>query len=450
MGFGQLIAELGMNISPFRRSLDTAAVHANKFGRDAGNAVRSHFGRALAGAFSGAAVVGGLQAGLQRVINRAVEIGQLSKQFGVTTDQLQNLQQAALDEGLAEGTLLEIIEKINMARKSALSGNMEHRRAFAELGITVEQANDALLSDYDILRKITQHLETDATPAARAFFKAIAGERAGQAIPALMRLKNEFNPIPKESVQQIMEAKRALDDLERTAMKLAAGPLGAAAGTVNDDNPLLARLAQFGLLSLAPASGWRSMDLSKVISRYLANKNRPAPLPGDDSFIGPSSASAAELYEDALKKAKANDILEARKSLEEALAKIEFDKLDRAGQMLALEEKINRLKSEGAKLFEAGDEAGSLRIQQQMAETEQQLYNLQNQKGAGKDQSPGLNQFPADEQIRYGNFLGSTPGEGIEREVRTLRQVIDEHLREIRQNTRNTAEGVRDGGSVVP
>jgi hypothetical protein len=349
MSFGALIAELGLNTAPFRRGLDASKVYANKFASDAGSSLKSKFAGAFAGAFTGGAVVSGIQNAIQGIIGKAVEVKQLSREFSVTTDEIQMMQRAARKGGSDFSVFGAAIEKINSTRKDAAEGNKDLRETYSALGVSLNDLQDPLLRDYDIFLKVAEAVKNNATPAFRAFFKELAGKRAAEIIPVLGKLNDEFHGINKDTINSIIDAKKALSDLEMQATRMAAGPASSLAGVLNDERPLWARYLQ----GLAASQGGAGFTISRAIGAYFENQGKPGPLPGDENFIGPMP-DPGKLYKDQIAAQQKIDLLKAQVDLKEAIRKIDFDSLSAQAKELALQERITDLKKEAHDLRENG------------------------------------------------------------------------------------------------
>src|SRR4051812_2007348 len=130
MGFMSLIAELGLNWSPFKREFAAAQQYANTTAKGIG----AELVGALKGPLAATALIAGTKKAFGDVIERAVELKQQSKLFGVGTDEIQLLDKAAKKVGLSFEDLGMSFGKFSNARKEAAEGNKDLRKSFAAVG----------------------------------------------------------------------------------------------------------------------------------------------------------------------------------------------------------------------------------------------------------------------------------------------------------------------------
>jgi hypothetical protein len=88
------------------------------------------------------------------VVENAGHIKDLSEQFGITTDEVQRLQNAAADVGLTFDDMGTAILKLGSARKDAAQGNQELIATFAQFGITMADLQNPTQRNLDLLMKM--------------------------------------------------------------------------------------------------------------------------------------------------------------------------------------------------------------------------------------------------------------------------------------------------------
>lgn len=186
-----LLAKLGLDISPFTRGLNAAESAgkrtANVFARSIGPSIKEGlFGALSAGAFVG---------GAKQIIDYAGRVNDLSEQFGIAREEIQTLASAAEDSGLEFERLGGALDKIGQSRRDAAEGNAKLREEFAKFGISLADLNDPARSNLDLLKQIGGALATmTPTAAIRESFGELAGEK-GQRLLELVKTLKELKPV---------------------------------------------------------------------------------------------------------------------------------------------------------------------------------------------------------------------------------------------------------------
>lgn len=149
MALLSLIGRIGLDTSSFEGGLKRVESAAGQ------TAVNLHqkLGATLAGIFSVAAV----QQMVERVHDLQTEIGQLSKQYSLTTDEVQLLTKAAGRLHMEFGDVAGAIERVNKLRSEAAQGGTVGQRAadtFNKLGVTDRDIVDQSKSVVDLLMQI--------------------------------------------------------------------------------------------------------------------------------------------------------------------------------------------------------------------------------------------------------------------------------------------------------
>jgi len=214
---------VGVRNAAFKSGLEEVRGAARQFSGD------------IKGMFAGAFATGAIIAGIQGVINKADEIGDLATQFRVSSEELQRLGMAAELSGTSMETVARSMNKMRLAQANAVNGNEELRATFAAMGISVEQL--AGMGTEELYYRVadavagasgeTQKLEIAST---------IFGQRlAGELIPMLeqggdrMReLGGSAAVLSEEMVGNLSQAKDEITKLQQTLTVA----LGTVIGTV--------------------------------------------------------------------------------------------------------------------------------------------------------------------------------------------------------------------------
>lgn len=169
MALLSLVAKLGLNTTGFDQGLSKAGKQASAFG--------SGLKTVLAGAFSVAAITGFVK-GIADTVGR---IKDLSEQFGVTTDEVQNIDYAMKQSGMSFEDFGAAMNKLGPARREAATGNQELADTFAKFGVSAEDLQNPLLSNKDILMKVAEAMRgTNVTAADQAAIMDLLGPKAAR------------------------------------------------------------------------------------------------------------------------------------------------------------------------------------------------------------------------------------------------------------------------------
>lgn len=186
-----LLAKLGLDISPFRRGLNAAEAAgkrtADVFARDIGPSLKE----GLLGAVS----TGALLAGGRQLLDYAGKINDLSEQFGLSREAIQTLQGAAEDSGIEFERLGGALDKIGNSRRAAAEGNAQLREEFARFGVTLADLQNPAKTNLDLLKQIGGALATmTPTAAIRESFGELVGEK-GQRLLEIVKTLKELKPV---------------------------------------------------------------------------------------------------------------------------------------------------------------------------------------------------------------------------------------------------------------
>ncbi len=169
MALLSLVAKLGLDKTGFEQGLSKATQQASRFG--------SNLKATLAGAFGAGAMVA-FAKGIADTVGR---IKDLSEQFGVTTDEVQNIDYAMKQSGMSFEDFGAAMNKLGPARREAALGNEELRETFRKFGVSAEDLQDPLLSNKDILIKVAEAMRgTNVTAAEQAAIMDLLGTKAAK------------------------------------------------------------------------------------------------------------------------------------------------------------------------------------------------------------------------------------------------------------------------------
>jgi hypothetical protein len=123
---------------------------AQSVGEKFGNSFKSAVTSKLAGALSVAAVT----AFASSVAKAADDIGDLSEQLNVNTDNIQRLQILASETGVSFEQFASILEKTAKARIEATSGDEAQIKRMATLGVSLSDLNNIQIENFDLSQKL--------------------------------------------------------------------------------------------------------------------------------------------------------------------------------------------------------------------------------------------------------------------------------------------------------
>lgn len=217
MALLSLVAKLGLDSTGFQQGINNASKQASQFG--------SSLKATLAAAFSVAAV-GAFVRNLGEAVGR---IKDLSEQFGVTTTEIQNVDFALKQSGMAFEDFGQAMSKMGQARRDAVEGNMELRATFEKYGLTVEKLNNPQLRSFDLLMMMSEAMSgMNITAREQVEIQDILGPRAAKLANILGSLSTTKPPeiFKDEDIERIDKAGKSLDKVYTTIQKMAAGPIG--------------------------------------------------------------------------------------------------------------------------------------------------------------------------------------------------------------------------------
>ena len=207
MALLSLVAKLGLDSTGFQQGINKASKQASQFG--------SSLKATLAAAFSVAAV-GAFVRNLGEAVGR---IKDLSEQFGVTTTEIQNVDFALKQGGMAFEDFGQAMSKMGQARRDAVEGNMELRATFEKYGLTVEKLNNPQLRSFDLLMMMSEAMSgMNITAREQVEIQDILGPRAAKLANILGSLSTTKPPdiFKDEDIERIDKAGKSLEKVYST------------------------------------------------------------------------------------------------------------------------------------------------------------------------------------------------------------------------------------------
>jgi len=206
MGILSMLVKLGIDSTQFEIGIKRAQSIGERFGSSFKSAITSR----LSGALSIAAVTGFAHS----VAQAADNVGELSEQLNISTDDVQRFQMAAKLYGVKFESVANAITRINDARTSALSGDKAQLSAFNKLGISVSDLTDASLGSEQVLVRIGTVLNANRNNAELMAAAAdLLGLKLTKAAMAAGTIK-DLGPIDLFKAEDIKQIERFNDEMD--------------------------------------------------------------------------------------------------------------------------------------------------------------------------------------------------------------------------------------------
>jgi len=210
MGSFSLLAKLGLDTSSFESGAKRAESATAKLGKD----IKTKLGAALA--------LSQIVSFAKSVINLADEIGDLSEQMNISTDDVQRLQVVAGETGVKFETISKGLVNLGQARLKAVEGAGKERMAFELLGMSLDEVNNANIDNIATAQKLQMAYEASGKSAgSQAAMIEIFGVKAFQAALALNALK-ELGPISLISGDDLKKLGKVNDEFDSIKRQLEA------------------------------------------------------------------------------------------------------------------------------------------------------------------------------------------------------------------------------------
>lgn len=137
---------------------------------------------------------------IKSVANTADELAKLSARTGVAVEDLSRLQFAAGLSGVSNQALTASIERLSRGMADAAAGTGEAGKAFAAMGIEVQNQDGSLKSQRDVLEEVAERFASYADGAEKsALAQQIFGRSGAQLIPLLNSGARGLKDMAKES-----------------------------------------------------------------------------------------------------------------------------------------------------------------------------------------------------------------------------------------------------------
>lgn len=219
MGLDNLLVQLGVNTKAYDAGLARAQKTAEGFGKNLKGQLAAAFGTAAIAAW------------VKHVADAVGKWKDVSEQFGISTDQAQQLEEQAKKSGLALEDVTGALAKMNQARRAALEGDEKSVRAFNMLGVSLRDLGSSK-SGIDLLKQMgvsVRILGIDGPKAAAMM--DILGKQGKRFQGVLMDINNTgVNLITEEHIQRIDEMLKLLESIKMTALAITATAIGKALG----------------------------------------------------------------------------------------------------------------------------------------------------------------------------------------------------------------------------
>lgn len=453
MGFMSLIAELGLNWSPFKQGFDRAGAYANHTAKGIGAEVLNM----VKGPLAATAILAGTKRAFSAVVDRARELKEQSKLFGVGTDDIQILDKAAKRVGLSFEDLGMSFGKFSNARKEAAEGNKNLRKSFDALGYSLADVKDPLKEDGKMLLELMRAAGKMSGQAQRAALSDIFGSRtAFKMIAVAKELQDTKLPMfamKSDDIDKIARMEKAFKRLGSSFKTIMAAPLAEFGDNAADilEGKLIrgvSRLAKKGIFGSTMQGAGFAADFA--LTRYDAMH---------DLMGGPALKRALETaqrklaekgYRDDKAEEDAKKIREAMHEYQNAQdALIYAHDTPDSGKVQFLQDKIARLNAEALgfdKGTETEDKLKAIERRKEILGVKGELEAFRQSRG---DQVLGAfrSSFQAarsnDPLVQYGNLIGSDPSHDLIGALTDVKYVLE-------RIERNTQTAKNLGNKLFP
>ena len=210
MGILSMLVKLGIDSTQFEMGIKRAQSVGDKFGNSFKSAVSSR----LAGALSVAAVT----AFAHSVAKAADDIGDLSAQLNVSTDDIQRLQILASETGVSFEQFASILEKTAKARIEATSGDEDQIKRMAALGVSLSDLNNIQIENFDLSKKlVAAYKESGQSAQTTTAITELYGLKLRKAAAALAEYETTSNRdlFSDKNIEDLSKANNLLDEQYR-------------------------------------------------------------------------------------------------------------------------------------------------------------------------------------------------------------------------------------------
>jgi len=224
-----MFARLGLDGSGFIRGLASAKDASGKFSKDVAGGWSKDIGGKLAGAFGFSAVAGTIVSLGRQTVDYADNVGDLSDQLNIATDDVQKLMIAGSRNGIEFEAIAKAITHIGDARQKALAGDNKAQQLFGRYGVSMKQLADGQMSNLDLLTTLYGAASKAGIGVQeQADLFDLAGKKGARLVSTFEALKN-LGPIKlldEQNIKDLSAAKDAFGEMYRQAMVTAAPAVG--------------------------------------------------------------------------------------------------------------------------------------------------------------------------------------------------------------------------------
>lgn len=205
-----MLVKLGIDSTQFEMGIKRAQSVGEKFGNSFKSAITSR----LAGALSVAAVT----AFAHSVAKAATDIGDLSAQLNVSTDDIQRLQILASETGVSFEQFASILEKTAKARIEATSGDDNQIKRMAALGVSLSDLNNIQIENFDLSKKlVAAYKESGQSAQTTTAITELYGLKLRTAAAALAKYETTSNRdlFSAKNIEDLAKSNNLLDEQYR-------------------------------------------------------------------------------------------------------------------------------------------------------------------------------------------------------------------------------------------
>lgn len=182
------IADYQRDLTKAQRLTDDKLDAIERRGFQMGQSLKKGFdlAKGAAIAFAGSMAADKIMQAITTGLEYASSLGEVAQQLGVTTDALQEYRYAATQVGLSAEEMDQALSQLTRRAGEAASGTKAQAEAFEKLGISVKDANGALVPTGELIPMIADAISRIEDPAARAAIEMDLFGRAGQKLEPLL------------------------------------------------------------------------------------------------------------------------------------------------------------------------------------------------------------------------------------------------------------------------
>lgn len=356
----KMMAELGLNIAPFQSGMKKAGEAANSGMSSIGNQIK----QLVAGYFGFQA----LEAAIANVGRRMAQFKDHADQFGITTDQVQQLGAAADSVGLSFEDMGAALLKVKAFREAIAGGDANAVKAANLFGIGPMVQNGA--EAIDVMKKVGEAMNRmEVSRETMDALREIFGKSGPRLAAGLGNLGEDFGPpIRQEHIDKVDEMEAAVKRLRRTWGEWIAPDIAAASEDVTELVQMIEQGGdawkavgyQIGSLGLVNFKWFREMfggdyDLTAGTTDGSPLPHKKKPKKQKYKYLAPDGVTVLREEDVELEPAASDQIVnparlaslrEAEERLAQAKEKLAFGRLDNSGKVLDLKRRIKEIDSD--------------------------------------------------------------------------------------------------------